>query len=954
MSDKLEVIITGKNGVSRIFKEVTSDATTMGTSVETASKKGAASFSAWTSGAQKAGAAFATLALVSTKISGEAEASQARLTGAFENAGLAIDDYAESIERLQDKGLKLAFDDEDVADSIAKLVGVTKDAGQAFEDLALAQNIARAENISLAQATGIIEAAETGRFRALASIGIKLDETATKEEYLAAAREKYAGASERFANTGAADFERWQNTAENALESVGSKLSAVQGPLLALSAGTTVLSTVGGLLAETGAGAVLASAALGPAGLAVAALAAGAGILYLASRTNEYVDAADQAAISTGNLENFFASLAATLDPKRAEIVNGIYEQLISTITDAAARESDLYRIRELRSASPQGVDLSVPEIVANTTAYFGLTEAQLQYLDSNKDTLISIEELDAAIVAYTGNLDRLNADQIKTVTTDIENLLSRPNVNFVEAASAIQGWVDQLNSGAISGEEFVAKIEDAATNFKPYILANRDAAAATVELADAQAKVNITSVPLIDNLVKISDVQTASAVAAGKQYVAALNLVDAYGQTVEVLDTEFTPASNRMSASMDVQIQRAKEITAAIADYGDALGNIPNLEARSAQGFAARAGQAGAALGDAFRVAVGNTNAIGSQSSQVADWAKELIGVSGQYAKIDDLLAKGVITQDQYNAAQAAGTKIFDANARIQDDILEIQSKQAPLLADLTEEQARYMDHLADLPASQQLVRLGFMDSAESAKALAAAELAAAAANGELGAAGEETATKMIAAAAEADPVLRAMLENMGLISVGADGTITVNFDSVEDANASLDDVVGILRELRDVIAEAFGIVIDSNAADQRDALQGVIDRLNELNGKQVVYTVSASGNGVSVGNPNGPGIEPIANGGVIPAANGYAGDILVGEFGPELLKRRGGGGLVLPTGATKSRMAISGPSGVTVNINIGGSVNGIDDLTEQVTRQLVPAIKLAFENHYQGHGVR
>ncbi len=935
MSDKLEVIITGKNGVSRIFKEVTSDATTMGTSVETASKKGAASFSAWTSGAQKAGAAFATLALVSTKISGEAEASQARLTGAFENAGLAIDDYAESIAKLQDKGLKLAFDDEDVADSIAKLVGVTKDAGRAFEDLALAQNIARGENISLAQATGIVEAAETGRFRALASIGIKLDETATKEEYLAAAREKYAGASERYAKTGAADFERWGNTAENALETVGSKLTSIQGPLLALSAGSSIIGTVSSALKDTGAASAIASAAMGPAGLAGAALLAAGGVAYLVKGFIEYRESANAAADATINLKDLVYSLAgAGADQTLTGPLNELTNAWGTLAADASKAETDYINVINQLSDANQQLQGATS---SGNQALLDQSLALVQSLEAQRDAL---------------DASRLSGDQIDSITQDIQDLFRKPAIDAKAAAKDIEWYFELFRTGQIDQQTLVNYIDESAQDWTRYSTAVVEATDAHIDMTAAintQTAAMNTQAGELSNLIDLTSLH-AWVESVGLQQ----NLADAYGKTASVVKTENIPSADRLTSAMDAQIQRAKDITAAIADYGDALGNIPNLEARSAQGFAARAGQAGAALGDAFRVAVGNTNAIGSQSSQVADWAKELIGVSGQYAKIDDLLARGVITQDQYNAAQAAGTKIFDANARIQDDILEIQSKQAPLLADLTEEQARYMDHLADLPASQQLVRLGFMDSAESAKALAAAELAAAAANGELGAAGEETATKMITAAAEADPVLRAMLENMGLISVGADGTITVNFDSVEDANASLDDVVGILRELRDVIAEVFGIVIDSNAASQRDALQGVIDRLNELNGKQVTYYVSASGNGVSVGSPNGPGIAPIANGGVIAAANGYAGDVLVGEFGPELLRRSGGGALVLPTGATQSRMATGGGMGALHFHFTNNTFMGISDLTEQVTRELVPAIKLAFENHYQGHGVR
>src|SRR5690606_12003160 len=102
------------------------------------------------------------------------------------------------------------------------------------------------------------------------------------------------------------------------------------------------------------------------------------------------------------------------------------------------------------------------------------------------------------------------------------------------------------------------------------------------------------------------------------------------------------------------------------------------------------------------FRVVVGNTNAIGSQVDAVQSWADELINVSGEYGKIDDLLAAGLITLEQYNAAQAAYNEITSSNADIQNYILEIQTNQAPLIAEQTEALENQLEVIANMKDAQ------------------------------------------------------------------------------------------------------------------------------------------------------------------------------------------------------------------------------------------------------------
>lgn len=356
-------------------------------------------------------------------------------------------------------------------------------------------------------------------------------------------------------------------------------------------------------------------------------------------------------------------------------------------------------------------------------------------------------------------------------------------------------------------------------------------------------------------------------------------------------------------------------------------------------------------ALESTFNVIVGGTEKLSQSSQAVADWSASLFDSSKGVAPLKQAMDDGAIGAYAYSEALTANTQIQEANAAIQNDILAIQAIQAPLLADLTEKQAEYIDKLAHLPAEQQLVSLGYMDAAESAKAMELAQLAAQAASGELGATGTETATKIIEGAANADPVLRAMLDDMGLISEGANGEVVVNFPNA----TQLTDNTNALRGSIDALTRALGGIPPSiwttiYVNDQASyAIDSVGNRLYNLDGNSAtVYIKTETGYlpPVYLGQRNG-GIIGYANGGMVQAQ--------LAEAGPELLTFRNGGqalvpfpGIyavdigtaVLPAPATKSILsnaaAASGSAGMVVNnpiINLYPSSIGIE---EQITAEL------------------
>lgn len=337
---------------------------------------------------------------------------------------------------------------------------------------------------------------------------------------------------------------------------------------------------------------------------------------------------------------------------------------------------------------------------------------------------------------------------------------------------------------------------------------------------------------------------------------------------------------------------------------------------------LAMNANQAASALDSVYRVAVGNTDAWAQQADGIHRWAQELIGAQGEYSKLDDLVnagrisgQAGVFTGDsEYAQAQRAYNDIARENAEIQEHVLTIQAKQAPLIRDQMVAYENYMQTIADLPAAQQQIALGWADATTSARAFEFQTLAIAAANGELGENGEQAFTSMIVGAAQADPYLKAILIDMGLIEEGADGTITVNFDGLEEGRSeigALNETIGILIDLLDdgEINGSFSIdATDSASPVIRTARQNLADAdgesatmsiflndyaslgisaanaaLNALDGRVATTTVRT----IYESQGLGPGK---ASGGVI----GYAGGGVIAELaeaGPEIVHFASGG---------------------------------------------------------------
>jgi hypothetical protein len=749
MSDKIQIIIEGRNNAKAAFTEVTNGATQMGQAVTRASEtagqastqmgeqleqsaaRSSASYEKIGRAIGQAGLAFGAFTLITGKIAGDAEASTARLETAFTNAGKSVDDFQSQINDLNSTGLKLAFDDEDVQDALSRLVTATGDVEKSFQQVGIAEDLARAQGISLAAATNVIVQADAGRYRGLAQLGIAIDANATKEEALAAIQDKVAGSAAAYATTGAANFDRWKNSAENALESVGGKLEGLQVPILALSTAATALgplvTTLKDVATAEKAAAIAGAAsdlALGPVGLAAAALAAGAGIYYLITQTDDYTSSADIASGATQDLNNYFTQLASTLDPVHAAQIKNFGDAFVSFVDAAASRSDDLAAIAKTQAELSANAKIGAPDSITISNfkdGYNGLTQAQLAYIDmryaatqADHDGKVSLEEITAALADYQANLAQLNPDQTTAVLSDVTKIFSQSTVDIDKARQGINLWEDQLASGSITAEQFTANMDNAAADFRVFARdtssgttavekhttatnANANAVAAQMAVYDAQnqslnqaIEFNIANTAAIDDdtaarKANASAIESQMAAYSGQNASlgespyqsnrsdaigqidesgnarsALANLLDLFNEMNPAVD-ETSHATAGLAGGMDDLAQRSQAADQALRDQ---LGGYYDLASGI---YTADSAQA------AFKAT--QDGLIGSENvynQQLSEYSGQLNSLTGAYDIIQEKQANGVqLTQQELDFLD----KYPDAYARLtggQDDAIE------------------------------------------------------------------------------------------------------------------------------------------------------------------------------------------------------------------------------------------------------------------------------------------
>lgn len=434
------------------------------------------------------------------------------------------------------------------------------------------------------------------------------------------------------------------------------------------------------------------------------------------------------------------------------------------------------------------------------------------------------------------------------------------------------------------------------------------------------------------------------------------------------------------LDASQQELIDRLVQGQLAMLGYAQALG----VAGTAAQALAAidlgprgadkalglAAGMQSAATGmDAVLGLFKTIDQLQSRGRDAAEIAKDLVGEPGVYATVDKLLEEGRISLTRYTMAVEAGYRIQERQAEIEADLNVIRAKQLPLLDEAQEQYAKLIDQISHMDATQQMVTLGFMDSTEAMKAQQAVMLAAQAAYGELGEAGEETAERIIQGAVAADPVLKAMLEDLGLISVGADGTVTVNFPEGEGINELLEQTNQNLQDLAIAIDLIDGkpdlqITVEYLENEARKKIDDTKQKMDNLDGTTATVSVYANTSpfwssvraldgsyvgtvyvGVEAIRQLG-GFQPYATGGTVPyeaqvpiprAALGRTlsgGSLaMVGEDGPEIVHLPAGAQV---TNAVATRSRLRSVQRTAGDVVITGPVYVVSNTPQEFAREM------------------
>lgn len=184
----------------------------------------------------------------------ESIVSQAKLSTALKNNVPGWDGNTDAIEKLMEARMRLGFDDEDQRDSMALLLGATKDVSKAEAAQAAAMDLARLKGISLADATSTITSAMGGRTAGLKKLGIEVEKGATQEQILAAVLKVAGGQAEAYADTSAGKLTTAHIKVREAMEKVGAitdKIVQAVMPALA-DAFDDIVTAIGPLLDQIG------------------------------------------------------------------------------------------------------------------------------------------------------------------------------------------------------------------------------------------------------------------------------------------------------------------------------------------------------------------------------------------------------------------------------------------------------------------------------------------------------------------------------------------------------------------------------------------------------------------------------------------------------------------------------------------------------------------------------
>lgn len=866
------------------------------------------------------------------------------------NYGLTTDEIEALIDRSADLS-QVTFDQYgnqlDLADVMQRVTAAIRGEAESAEVLGVALNDQRLAALAAAEGMTGWNTTMTDAEKAAFRMRIFLEDTVSAQGAAAEKSETLAGR----VNALKLNFLDATASIGGFLGPVGEVASTLGGLAIAAPAAGAGL----GKLAGSATAAKVATSALtiatGPVGLALAAGAAGLAIYELSTRQSE---AEKQTKALKQATDDYTASLVsnttALINAGAYDVTKGTEAFLNTWIENgliAQQRIEDLTAVHNalmLDFQNPQISGTNVYDDLLESGAIDQYTRDVLAASDANRDGAISAEEYAVAQAMLQDGfaLTRDQATQLTNVLNGIDDIVVNPDFAGAEIAAEADRIVKAMVAGTIEYQDGINQLldlQDGVTATATYNLAQRQHEATQATQEGSAALVG--SIQTINEHIAAIEAEEAAlrAVAAAEldRQVASNN--EAIQNRIDqsrANQEEYEAAIAATNAELERFSVRSTTAGQAVLDFavrsGDAVTTVRDLTAEIEEAALALSTMPQDALESTFDIVVGQTDQIGNLVEGVIEWMDSLIGVEGEYAAIDDLLAKGLISQRRYDMAQRAYNRAAEDSADIQEDILTIQAKQAPLLARQVRDQERQLDLIAEMEPAAALAALGWMDAAAAQQQLTIQTQLGAAANTAYGSTARRAMEQYIAAIVATDPVQTAMLEQQGLIFRDQEGNWVINWDNADEINTSMDRLIESLDNLLVALEHTFNIDINQDGViGVNENLDATREKLIEIGATAITADVSADTDGAM------RDLNAVSS--RLGEIDGQTADTYVNTWHRDFYERNNpfGGGSAGASAARNAQFAILGSSGAAAQQAImAGTAGGstvINNTTIQTT---------------------
>jgi 3-dehydroquinate dehydratase len=687
--------------------------------------------------------------------------------------------------------------------------------------------------------------------------------------------------------------------ADNALQVGALSLAFVQ-----LGKTVAAVNTLSKAMTGVGVASNVLSLALGPVGLVAGAAAAVVGIGALARYlSDDYVSATDKAnAASQEFIDNLIQmGQAGTLSRINQQVAQQgiIIDDYAKSLAATADGQNDFIERIEKFQTSLSGSGSAINAHTQAVKDMFSEDEIKLidGIIDGNEDGALSFEELTAAAqqtdiaIANTGESAADYAANWSAAQADINEIMTQTDQAGIDAQTRLLQTLKNVGDGlqtmggarktiaeiraemeaaqaqaVATGDAMADMGTKAADGVVKWLDAGGDLHTLTDDIAKSMQDLGSESVALGGNLTRTFDafelraINSLDNVARSMAAMGAISpklgtpgdtgAFDAAFQGVKANTNAVAEAQAGLQRgiegaadAMSYQVGESQRLAAELERQGAALEKLNSQYADTFDDIRQQFTGPAETLDTIFGAIVGNTDKIAKSAQGVQDWADKLIGAADTYAEIDDLLQAGAITLDDYTAAQQSYNVIAAANASIQEDVLSIQAQLAPVIAESTSALAAQMDEIASGSTDAQLFALGMMDATTSAQALDLATSYLA---------DRDTFGPMVQQAAELNPMLAQILEEMGLISYDP-ATGTVELRGTDEVMSDLDQMTAALDRLTQV---QWVLLLDGDVTAAEAAFEQATGLAVDWDGKEATAVISAD-NGAALDALGEAGIE-------------------------------------------------------------------------------------------------